>query len=106
DEAALVADLAAHRDREALRLEAGEILVEALGPISDMLGALVAVFAELAVHRRHVVARLYELDLQRARVGEGDRVVGLIALAAVPVVPDRHLGVVVPGTYPEHAAPV
>ena len=61
---------------------------------------------EIAVHRGDVVAALDQLDLQRPGIGEGHRIVRLVARAPVHVVLDRHPLVIEKRAYAEHPRPV
>src|SRR4029077_12005740 len=90
--------LAALADRPAVLHGPVEQLMVVLGPARPMLPALVAGREKLAIHARHLVALLDQLELHVAGIGERDGQVNVIvALTFVPEAVERQFLGEVPG---------
>ncbi len=90
DEAPVVADLTRLPDREARCARAVQVGVEGLGPVGDVLQALVPCREEVPVHAGSVVSLLDQLDLQWPRIREGDAHFQGGGFAPVVEALDRH----------------
>src|SRR5262245_37281365 len=93
-------------DLIAKRGEAFEVCIHRFRPIRDMLKSCTPGLEKVTIHRRSVVVLLNQLDLQSARIGQGDAERGGRRFPAVAEVVNLHMFKVKKWAYAKHGGPV
>src|SRR5712691_330434 len=88
------------------RSEAFEVCVHRFCPIRDMLESFTPGLEEVTIHRRGIIVLLNQLDLQGARISQGDAESGGRRLPAVAEVVNLHVFKIKKWAYPKHGRPV
>src|SRR5262245_37973511 len=93
-------------DLVAERGEAFEVCIHRFRPIGDMLESFTSGLEKVTIHRRSVVMLLNQLDLQSARIGQGDAESGGRRFPTIAKVVNFHVFKVKKWAYAKHGGPV